>query len=228
MVVNILVLNSGEDVKFLNKQKQSFKNIDVSMFSTINLTEEAFICDGIVLIEGNSQNLADVFQILWKIKEHYHVPFWVVGSDIKSNAKEFYLRMGALGIFTSLHKELELVIINYLECFKKIVNAEGDIVSQKGDFSKSIHLNPRNHSVRINDSQEILLTRLEYKTFELLYKNRGEGVAYEEIFKVLWGPDYNGCKYRVANMIFHLRKKFELAGAEEMIRTVRTQGYILI
>ena len=92
-----------------------------------------------------------------------------------------------------------------------------------------IELIPNNVSVRLYPNEdEISLTRLEYQLMNLLYENPSKGITYEEIYEEVWQTPYKDNKYRVANLVFHLREKLEKAGGKpSIIRTVRSRGYML-
>ncbi len=68
-----------------------------------------------------------------------------------------------------------------------------------------------NLSVYLGSGEEILLTKIGiFFTIEYLYKHAGQTITYEELYKKMSGKILRmNEKYRVANVIFHLRKKIE-------------------
>ena len=53
-------------------------------------------------------------------------------------------------------------------------------------------------------------------------------IKYEELYKNVWKDTANERKYRVANVIFHLRKKIEQdVNKPQYIKTIRSKGYML-
>ncbi|MDN3193933.1 winged helix-turn-helix domain-containing protein, partial [Enterococcus faecalis] len=63
---------------------------------------------------------------------------------------------------------------------------------------------------------------------EKLFKHAGQTITYEELYKNVWKDTANERKYRVANVIFHLRKKIEQdVNKPQYIKTIRSKGYML-
>lgn len=70
--------------------------------------------------------------------------------------------------------------------------------------------------------------KIEFFTIEYLYKHAGQTITYEELYKNVWKDTANERKYRVANVIFHLRKKIEQdVNKPQYIKTIRSKGYML-
>ena len=77
------------------------------------------------------------------------------------------------------------------------------------NLSERLYLIAPNLSVCLGSGEEILLTN-------------------EELYKNVWKDTANERKYRVANVIFHLRKKIEQdVNKPQYIKTIRSKGYML-
>ena len=73
------------------------------------------------------------------------------------------------------------------------------------------------------DGRGIHLSRNEYALLSRLYEKKGEPVSRDEIGKILSSSDGN-----ISDVyIFKLRSKLEAGGAERLIYTVRSKGYML-
>ncbi|MBL1229915.1 winged helix-turn-helix domain-containing protein [Enterococcus sp. BWB1-3] len=190
--------------------------------------------DGVILKEDDTQNMGVICGLIMKIKEKSNPLIWVFSDQPSATQKVLYLQLGADGTFSSESEpeEVNLIIENSLKRYQKLKKEEhsNDLEKIKGKSDSLVELIPHNVSVKMHpDAEEIPLTRLEFQLMKLLHKNQSKGVTYKEIYEVVWKIPYKDNKYRVANLVFHLRTKLENAGAEPtIIRTVRSKGYMLV
>ncbi|WP_086350724.1 winged helix-turn-helix domain-containing protein [Candidatus Enterococcus clewellii] len=185
--------------------------------------------DGVFLKEDANQNIGKICGLIMKIKERSNSLIWVLSEGPSSIQKKVYLELGADGAFTVEDEPevINLIIKNSLNRYRKVKKEKK--MTTSFDCVPGIELNLDTLSVKFEGcSEDISLTRLEFKLMQLLYENYQKGVSYQRIYEYMWGCPYNDNKYKVANLIFHLRAKFEKVGINPMlIRTVRSQGYML-
>ncbi|WP_321386777.1 winged helix-turn-helix domain-containing protein [uncultured Enterococcus sp.] len=185
--------------------------------------------DGVFLKEDSAQNIGKICGMIVKIKEKSNPLIWVFSDEPSSIQKMVYLELGADGAFTVEDKPevINLTIKNSLKRYQRI--NKNTKMNKSSQAVPGIELMFDTLSVRFDGyATKIALTRLEFKLMQLLYDNYQKGVSYQRIHEYMWETSYNNNKYRVANLIFHLRTKFEKAGVDPMlIRTVRSQGYML-
>ncbi len=189
------------------------------------------IFDLLILLENTLEQVGATCARLLQINKETGSLIWIWSKTQNEMNRMVYLRLGADGVMTeniSL-EEWTLIVSNALRRKKnhpqKIREKESGETSNDG-----LVLNIKNRSVIVNDNEEVQLTNLEYKAMDLLVQNMGETVTYEEIYNAIWGdPESEHRKlYRISNLIFHIRKKFEAeTGTSKPIRTVRSKGYIL-
>lgn len=105
------------------------------------------------------------------------------------------------------------------------------IVAAK-ETKSGFQLNDQNHSIQIPEKEEVNLTHLEYKLLALLFTQVNQAFTYEDIHTKVWTiekkTEFSEKKYRIANMVFHIRKKLKRHGINpNVLRTVRSIGYLL-
>ncbi|MEI5990808.1 hypothetical protein A5881_002313 [Enterococcus termitis] len=187
--------------------------------------------DGLVIEDSKHTDMSKICDVLLKIKKISDIPVWIITSIEKTSqtTRLVYLKLGAAGLinYNVDKEEISLTIKNTLQRLETI-----KMVQQKEEETKkenvSFQLVPKNFSVKVGNDNEISLTRLEYKTLEFLYQHIKEVVTYDELYENVWN-DHQGKKiYRVTNLVFKLREKFEHEGCEhQYIKTVRSKGYML-
>ncbi|MBL1225825.1 winged helix-turn-helix domain-containing protein [Enterococcus sp. BWR-S5] len=185
--------------------------------------------DGVFLKEDTNQNIGKICGLIMKIKEKSNPLIWVFSEEPSPIQKIIYLQMGADGAFTKEDEPeaVNLMINNSLKRYQQ--DKKEEMIEQFVDKPCGIELIPHNLSVKFSgNSEEIALTRLEFQLMQLLCDNYLKGVSYQEIHEHIWQTSYKNNKYKVANLVFHLRSKLEKSGVEPMlIRTVRSKGYML-
>jgi len=75
--------------------------------------------------------------------------------------------------------------------------------------------------------EQLDLSKTEFDLLELLGRNAGIVLTHTAIYDRIWGYDFGPESKNLAVYISYLRRKFEMAGAPDLIRTVRGVGYSL-
>ncbi|MGX7245674.1 winged helix-turn-helix domain-containing protein [Enterococcus quebecensis] len=183
----------------------------------------------------DDNRMSVVLKAIIEIKAQTNKLVWVLTKETNSIKNLVFLKLGVDGVLpiNDFPEEFSLVMENALHRQKNGLNHDtqmGSISLEEriSDEFPLFELFPSNLSVIINGEKEICLTRLEYRTLEILYRNRNQAVSYKEIYETVWKDDIGNKQYRVANLIFHLRKKVEKdKDNPQFIKTVRSIGYRL-
>lgn len=216
---------------------QSYFKEELYELHKINNTNESDIdhLDGLILEDSLSQDIGQVCKTIIELRKNSDIILWVVSSQtVAKTTRIIYLQLGADGIMDQATDwdESELLIKNALTRVKKQDIVLPVLPTSKmtdGEYDSYLQLIPQNLSIRVENGQEVELTKLEYMAIEYLYRHVKTTVTYDEIYKNLWKEDCNNRKYRVSNLIFHLRKKIETADSgTRYIKTIRSRGYMLI
>lgn len=91
---------------------------------------------------------------------------------------------------------------------------------------KELILNLDNGMIFCEDRQESL-THNEKEILKLLIKNQGKSVSRERIIRSLWNDERFIDDNTLTVNITRLRKKLSDIGCEQMIKTVRNEGYMI-
>ncbi len=75
--------------------------------------------------------------------------------------------------------------------------------------------------------EQLELSKTEFDLLELLGRNVGIVLTHSAIYDRIWGYDFGPESKNLAVYISYLRRKLELVGAPDLIRTVRGVGYSL-
>lgn len=78
----------------------------------------------------------------------------------------------------------------------------------------------------IVDGKAFVLPELEFELLRLLISNRGRLFSKEELQRQLYGADQPGSN-TIEVFVHNLRKKLASAGMDEVIKTVRSKGYLV-
>ncbi|WP_211272466.1 winged helix-turn-helix domain-containing protein, partial [Enterococcus haemoperoxidus] len=130
-----------------------------------------------------------------------------------------YLQLGATIVFDNQIKpnEFGIIVSNLLQ---PRVGLRQAVLEEK--VGSGLQLNVYNHSIRLENEQEVLLTPLEYKLVSYLKSKKEQGATYEEIYQVLWQQEMGNQRYRVANLVFLIRTKIEKSTAHpKYLKTIR-------
>lgn len=190
------------------------------------------VLDALIIEDYELNNINQICELIMNTRKHSSLPLWISASTQKANrtSRVICLQLGADGILDQNDETDEslLMVRNLLKRVK-----EPDTLTEKNpklvvSEIKQIQLIPQNLSVCFEDGKEVNLTKLEYLTMEYLHKNARQTMTYEEIYKNVWKDTYRNRKYRVSNLVFHLRQKIEIdIQKPQYIKTIRSKGYML-
>jgi DNA-binding response OmpR family regulator len=184
----------------------------------------------VMIREEETSDLSIICDLISKIKKKSDCYIWIVTATENSVGKLVYLQLGADAVFGANRevKEINLITKNALSRIiqKKIEGSSDEIpFGTRGTFE----LNPSNISLFLDGKKEIILTRLEYQIVEILLGTPNTAVSYETIYQKIWkDSSLENKQYRVANVVYHLRRKIEKNIKDpKYIKTVRSKGYML-
>ena len=84
-----------------------------------------------------------------------------------------------------------------------------------------------NEGVFVKGEQRLELTRNEFRILEMLLENRGRTVTRDQLMERLWSTDSFVDENTLSVIVNRLRKKLEIAGLPDAIRTRKGEGYII-
>lgn len=231
--IGYVALSTATEKNYMSKLKVTYENVHKIEQEQVMLKKEHEL-DAVVIQDDDNQYVGNICEMIIHLRRSSNTLVWVISEHITKENRCVYPRLGADGIAGNECEPDELVQLisnaldrhsSFPETFKKQVG----LTSRENQQRKpaKLELVPSNFSIKIED-EEIDLTRLEYLAMEYLYKNSGRAISYEEIYQNVWKNDVGKRKYRVANLIFHLRKKIEKnETTPKYIKTVRSKGYML-
>lgn len=200
----------------------------VATSNSFELGEESKMADGIIIFENDLNRIGEACKYIMDLKRESNALIWVLISEKIHSAKLIYLQVGADAVFT-YESELEeniLTVTNGLKRYNMFRHVQKS--EQPVKDNSSLKLNSTNLSAVIDGSMEVPLTRIEYKIMELLLKNPNVAMSYQDIYKEIWDDECEQSKFRVSNVIFHLRKKLDEDSIEpRFIKTIRSKGYLI-
>ncbi|HZJ10112.1 MAG TPA: response regulator transcription factor [Trueperaceae bacterium] len=91
---------------------------------------------------------------------------------------------------------------------------------------EKLELDPANSSCRVGD-QVVLLPEREFAVLHLLLKYRGRLITQDDLERSLYGGDLPESN-TVEVFVHNLRRRLKELGLENVIRTVRNRGYIIV
>ncbi|EOH98913.1 hypothetical protein UAY_02182 [Enterococcus moraviensis ATCC BAA-383] len=190
------------------------------------------VLDTLIIEDTDLNNINWVCELIMTVRKQTTLPLWIFTTLKNENRTNriVYLQLGADGIVDQgieLDESL-LMMRNLMKRFKQRATlpakSEQSIFNETADFK----LIPQNLSVCLEDGKEVNLTKLEFLTIEYLHKHARKTMTYEEIYKNVWKDNYCDRKYRVSNLVFHLRQKLEIdIEKPKYIKTIRSKGYML-
>ncbi|MBL1227328.1 winged helix-turn-helix domain-containing protein [Enterococcus sp. BWR-S5] len=204
-------------------------NYCINTSSSYQIAEKAETFDGILIFEEDLNNIGEVCKYIIDVKKESKAFIWIIVPEQIHSAKLIYLQMGVDAVFTR-ESEIEeniLTMSNALKRYKEF-SKQRNVDRPVLDENRPLKLNSMNLSAVIDGTLEIPLTRIEYKIMELLLKNPNIAISYQDIYKEIWTDESEHSKFRVSNVIFHLRKKLEEDSLEpRFIKTIRSKGYLI-
>lgn len=217
--------------------KETFKTLqchiqiieDNQLFSNNNSLQQI---DTLIIEDSESSNINWVCELIMNVRKKTTLPIWILASSENANRTNriVYLQLGADGIIEQGNKSDESILMmrNLMKRFKQREDEQEDVLNTSIKATGGFQLIPQNLSVCLDDGKEVNLTKLEFLTIEYLHKHARKTMTYEEIYKNVWNDTYQDRKYRVSNLIFHLRQKIEInIEKPKYIKTIRSKGYML-
>ncbi|MGL4696755.1 winged helix-turn-helix domain-containing protein [Enterococcus larvae] len=227
------ILNIGGNLKESYIEVLKNHKYEVVQFTRENLDDELSQVDGVIIYDEEQQHVSETCSLIMKIKEQSEALVWVAAKQTKEVNRIIYLQLGADANIRDSHiDEFYLILRNSLsvknsDC-SNIEERSNHAEKEKDDLAHLFKLIPSNQSVLLNGDREIILTRLEYKTLDMLCSQPKKALSYEELYQRIWGDiEVKNCKPRIANIIFHVRGKIEENPlSPKYIKTVRSKGYV--
>nr|WP_086348796.1 winged helix-turn-helix domain-containing protein [Enterococcus sp. 9E7_DIV0242]OTP17599.1 hypothetical protein A5888_001737 [Enterococcus sp. 9E7_DIV0242] len=183
---------------------------------------------GVVIYSSAEENLNNILELILSINKESTIPVWVrSATESAIIGKRVNLELGVLGNLGRDISDEEMFAI--IENTFNMIYGQPTKVLEPSSYA-DIQLNALNCSIKVHDKAEIRLTRLEYRIVSLLFTKVNQAFTYEEIYQHVWGDDEESSdkKYRVANLVFHIRNKLVKYGLNaDLLRTVRSVGYLL-
>ncbi|MBL1227570.1 winged helix-turn-helix domain-containing protein [Enterococcus sp. BWR-S5] len=224
-VINVAGKIEQSYIEELEKNEHSVRSVtSADVKSAIDKT------DVIIIYNDVQQNMGEVCRLLLKIREEATSSVWVFSKQNSETDRLLYLQLGANHNIDKEcpPEELQLIVKNEVKQhqMKSEIQQAHETPANAGI---DISLNAKNQSIVNTEGIEVELTKLEYKMMSILYSTPDETVGYEELYLQLWNEPQKHSKARIANLVFHLRTKFQEYGVVDIdIKTVRSQGYRLI
>lgn len=216
-VINISGEISRSYVEELEKAGNQVEMIEPACISSIS-----GIMDAIIIYNDAENKIGEVCQLILAMKEIGFFNIVILSKNISDVERLLYVQLGLNNILhgTCSPKELQLFIRN-----SYLIKGFDTSRKEKLDISK---LFEDSHSIVDSVGHKVALTRLEYQFLALLEETPGNIIKYDQIYEKLWGESNRNSRASVANLVCHLREKFEMSHMEGIsIKNVRSQGYKL-
>ncbi|WP_321386760.1 winged helix-turn-helix domain-containing protein [uncultured Enterococcus sp.] len=204
-----------------------FPDCQMISFTEENFLEQVQMADGILLRESKHQPIEKICYMIIELKKKWNPLIWVLTEQTSSIQKIIYLELGADGTFNyrNAFEEIQLVVKHSLARYCKMKEQK----KVKETVNDALQLDGRNLSLKADSGySDVILTRLEYHLLKIFLENQSVTLTYKQLNEIIWGYPDEHDRYRIANLVFHLRSKLKQAGKNPaIIRTVRAQGYTL-
>lgn len=209
---------------------QSLQNANFNLIEQGDEGAASMEAANAVVIDSSDQNAEDSLSYLCglvlDIRKNLRVPLFIILKEAKQLDRRLLLQLGVTEVFDQLTEpsDFSLVVSNILTA-DYLGEEKKDTVQSKNDLV----LIPENIAIRLEKDQETQLTRLEYKFLDYLQNTAGQTAGYEELVQAVWEKNIINGRSRIANIVFHLRKKIEKDPlSPKYLKTVRGKGYRLI
>lgn len=221
--LGIIEINSAGD------QESIFNGINSNyQYELINIENEEQLEEiaGLMIFANQIVDYIEVCQWLVSLRSRKPLFVWIVCKDYDDNMKELYCKLARNAMIEVIQYDRNSQ--HLMNKVKQAIDFQNSLLSYKKEKEQgeTFYLDSQSLKVVIKD-KEIYLTRSEFKLFNILYENLENPVSYEEIIELIWPSiDSKTYKYRLANLVFHLRKKLERQPNID-IQIIRTKGYLL-
>lgn len=218
--MNILIIEDdkkirGELAKLLNNY--GYKTILVKDFQNIL----SYLNDDLVLVLLDI-NLPydDGFEICKKIKDKKNIPIIFVTSRSSDLDELLSIKAGGIDFITKPYNKSVL-----LEKIKRAINNTDPLnfkeISKKG-YTLDLHL-----SLLKYKDKEIELTRNEFRILYYFFQAGDRIITKDELLEFLWNDKYYLDESILMVNINRLRKKAREIGIDDLLVTIRKEGYKL-
>lgn len=228
---NIALISLTDNCEFEYIKALQEKNWLIHSFNSKQFTEmelEALsTMDAIIIMEPSSKHMEQTCELIIKIRNISNCYMWILSEESSKINRIIYLQLGADANFDGSidPDEFGLYVSNTLN--RRNIRMKHLNVEKELSTNGNVQLIPQKSAVDL-EGREVLLTKLEFKLLEILYNHIGEVVSYEKLYEFIWGEEKGNRQYRVANLVFHLRRKLEEdMSKSRYIKTIRSIGYIL-
>lgn len=195
-----------------------------------HLLQQLDTIQGVVIHQNKGTDLSAILELILLIRKSSSLPIWIrdeIGNRIN---RKLAIELGAIGVLDSKFsaEEMFVLIKNTMELiYPRLQQNSGE---ENG--KANLQLSKQNHSIQIPNKAEVSLTHLEYKMLMLLSTRVNQAFTYEDIHASVWKSEKETGllekKYRIANMVFHIRNKLKQHDINpNVLRTVRSVGYLL-
>ncbi|MEI5994370.1 winged helix-turn-helix domain-containing protein [Candidatus Enterococcus mansonii] len=226
MKIGIINLSEKYDLNYKDKYtKKGIRFIHLYLDSQENQPLEHM--DAVFIYDKNGSDIREYCNCILEIRKRGMFPIMLMVNDLSNVDRLILLKLGING-FVDLDynlEELMLITENNSNLKLNIADEENEkVIFQVDD---------RNRSAILNGKMEIYLTKIEYKLLSIISSDITKVFTYEKLFNEIWDCEFSqintslkDIKPKVANVVFSLRTKLKLAGADHnYIQTVRSIGY---
>ncbi|MHC1750857.1 MAG: response regulator transcription factor [Cellulosilyticaceae bacterium] len=164
----------------------------------------------------------DGYYICREVRRNSQIPIIIVTSRDSDIDELMSMNFGADDFITKPYNT-QILLARIASVLKRSygTNVQSEILSYKG-----LSLNLGNGTASYQ-SEQVDLTKNEYKILGYLLKNKGNIVTREELMQILWKSEIFVDDNTLSVNVTRLRKKLEDLGLEKAIETKRGMGYIM-
>ena len=194
------------------------KNFDLS-----EVTEKRQLTDldGLILPMDQKEQLSTVIDWLLESQDIPNLFIWVFSTEQIETEEDILRKLGVNEVIEG-GRYLSRLFLSVQNTMTKV----SSLIREEHSTDQSSLLDTKNQGIFVEDHRSIGLTRIEYTILSALVENVENVLTYEELMEIGWPNNPTQGKYRLANLIFHLRKKIE-KNAHYTIRNYRSKGYLL-
>ncbi|ALS03001.1 hypothetical protein ATZ33_16930 [Enterococcus silesiacus] len=226
-----IISNAGENSNHFEEVLKQHQ-YRIMTLNVHNYLEEINKVDAVIIKEDT--DIAQTCRFILDSRNNSDALIYVYSMDQSDNNRYLYLQLGADGVCKE-GTEMEVLpillnnAIKRMKSKKIIRKIEMKPQNNDGIKNSTLEMIPENFSVLLNGYEEVNMTKLEYIILDALYRNAGKAMSYKEIANIAWRDQESEIqKYRVANVIFHVREKIEKKDSKiQFIKTIRSKGYML-
>jgi len=207
-------------------QESLFNSFTNYQYEFINIDNEEQLEEiaGLMIFANQIVDYIEVCQWLVSLRNRKPLFVWIICKDYDENMKELYCKLATNAMIEVIQCETNKQYL--MTRIKQAIDFQKSLLSYKKERETTFHLDSKSLKVTIED-KEIYLTRTEFKLFAILNDNIGDTVSYKILIERIWpGISSKNYKYRLANLVFHLRKKLRRQTNID-IQIIRTKGYLL-